>query len=798
MDVFSLMRQDLRYALRSIARQPGLAVATVLTLALGLGLNIGVFTVIDGIMFRARVEQDPGSFIHLSPEYRYDRPTREIPWAVSVRDYRAFATGTRTLSDLAAWNAMRVTVGHEENSILGMLVTCNFFHVYGQVRPVQGRLFNGDECSPESASRVAIVSEEFVGSRFGSDAKMTGRTLMFNRIPFTVIAVLPAGYAGRLRGPGIWIPWSAQPPFHDGRNLFHAETARWLTVEGRLMPGRSRSEAASELSVIAARQDKLEPGRKTTLVVTNGSLGEEPSMRTLVFWMASLVMGAQLLILLIACTNVTVLQLSRAVERRREMGIRLALGAARGRLTRMLLTEILMLSAVATTLSLYFAYLSPGIFRKMLAATPNTPVFQMQPDLRVFGYLCLAALASAAVAGLSPAGEALRVDLLGSMKAGEAASGLGRNRKHGFLISAQVAMSMTLLVGAVLFVRAQEKMFSADPGFEVRQVLSVSLRKGVDATAVSNMIATIPQVKSVAMGSPLGQGEFGGDLEEVRSKGQRPGTGKQSHVSTVSANYFDTLRIVFLRGHTLRNASEAVVSQAFAQQFWAGKDPVGQTATLSGGTVLVVTGVTRDLQTEHAGMRDGPILYRWEGPGSPNDSLVVRFEGDSRDVAVRVREAVRRFDPDVSADPRTLRKLMDEDAERITSLVRMIGVVGLLALSLSALGIYGVIAFAVSRRTKELGIRMALGATRTLIVRSVFTVGFRPIGWGLAAGIVMALAVAQSLARFMRLTRVPIDAQDPVTFTVVAVMLGTVAIVAMLKPALLAAGLDPVRALRDE
>jgi ABC-type antimicrobial peptide transport system permease subunit len=241
-----------------------------------------------------------------------------------------------------------------------------------------------------------------------------------------------------------------------------------------------------------------------------------------------------------------------------------------------------------------------------------------------------------------------------------------------------------------------------------------------------------------------------------------------------------------------------VVSQAFAQQFWPGKDPVGEIATLSGGTALVVAGVIRDLQTEHAGMTDGPVLYRWEGAGSPDDSLVVRFAGDSRDVAVRVRDAVRPFDPDVTAVPKTLRNLMDENAERMTSLVRMTGVLGLLALSLSALGIYGVIAFAVSRRTKELGIRMALGATRTLIVQSVFATGFRPIAWGLAAGIVLAFAVAQSLAKFMRLTPVPIDPRDPITFTVVAVLLGAVAVLAMLKPALRAAGLDPVRALRDE
>ena len=197
-------------------------------------------------------------------------------------------------------------------------------------------------------------------------------------------------------------------------------------------------------------------------------------------------------------------------------------------------------------------------------------------------------------------------------------------------------------------------------------------------------------------------------------------------------------------------------------------------------------------------MADGPVLYRWAGPGSHEDSLVVRFEGNPHDVAIQVREVVRRFDPDSNTLPMTLRTLMDQEAEKVTPFVRMTGVLGLLALSLSALGIYGVVAFAVSRRTRELGIRMALGATRPLIVQSVFAVGFRPIAFGLAAGVALAFAVGESLARFMRLTPVPIDSRDPLAFAIIIVLLGSISILAMLKPSLRAAALDPARALRND
>ena len=277
-------------------------------------------------------------------------------------------------------------------------------------------------CSPKpnaaapDAGPVVVIGEEIWKNQFDSDPNIVGRKVRINRAPFTVAGVLPAGFSGRIRGPGIWIPWTMQRLFYQNNDLFHMDSTPWLTVEGRLKPGRTRAQAQSELAVIAAQLDRLEPGRQTAMHLTNGSFGEEPALRANLFWISPLVMGALTLILLIACTNVTVLQLSRAVTRQREMGIRLSIGAGRSRLMRMLLTEILLLATLAGALSAYIAFQAPAIFTKMLA-TSSMPVYQTKPDLHVMIYLGAIILCATIMAGLSPAGESLRVDLHSAMKA---------------------------------------------------------------------------------------------------------------------------------------------------------------------------------------------------------------------------------------------------------------------------------------------------------------------------------------------------------------------------------------------
>jgi predicted permease len=795
MNQFEVLRQDIRYSLRSIRRQPGIAIATVLTLALGLGLNVSVFTFLRGLLFRARVDKAPETFVHLSPEYRMEDGRRTGSWLISVRDYRAYAAGTRTLSSLAAWSPVHATIGTGDSEPqLALLTTCNFFEVYGLNAPRMGRLFSQTECGSPGAGPVVLIGEELWKSQFHSDPNIVGSAVRVNRALFTVIGVLPAGFAGRIRGPGIWIPWTMQRAFFQDNDLFRDDSQPWLTAEGRLRPGRTRSEAQSELAVIAAQLDRLEPGRRTVMQVTNGSFGEEPALRASLFWIGPSVMGALTLILLIACTNVTVLQLSRAVTRQREMGIRLAIGAGRPRLMRMLLTETLLLATVAGALSIYIGFQAPAIFSKMLA-TASMPVYQTRPDLQVMLYLGAIILAATIMAGLSPAAESLRGDLHGAMKPGGGGTGGKANSRRRFLIAAQVAMSLVLLLCAGSFIHAQHTMLTADPGFDT-QVLFVPLQAPLAAAA--ERIREIPGVESVAAGTPLSNQEGSAPTEEVRRSEQATGSGKPTAISEVSTGYFETLGIRLLQGRSPVNSHEAVISRALAESLWPGNDPAGEHLLLAGGDQLTVVGVARDVASEHPGSVDGPHLYRWRDVSGRVDALLIRFRGDAITTSARVREVIRRLDPESQVAPRTLRAILDETAERFSTMVRMVGILAGLALSLAVLGIYGVVSFAVNQRTKEIGIRVALGATRSTVVRSVLVSGAGPVAWGIAIGAPLALLGTQAASTVLRHAPISIQPRDPITFLGVACVLGLAGMAAMLRPAWRAATADPVRALREE
>jgi predicted permease len=797
MDLFI---RDLRYGLRQIGRNRLHAAVVVLTLALGIGLNTGIFSVLHGMLWRPRVTQDPATFVRLAAEvFEKDQP-RESNWPFSAADYQAYRSTARSVSHLAAWAPAHATIDNGSESSLVMLVSCNFFSLYGLEQATVGRLFRDDECSVPGSAPVAVLSEEIWRGRFAADPNILGATITLRRQPFTVVGIVPERFAGRLRGRGIWIPYTMQPAVFNGQDLFADNAALWLTIEGRLQPGQTRESARAELSVIAGRLDRQHPGRRTALVVTNGSMIEEPFLRGQLLWLGPLIMGSLTLVLLLACTNVTMLSLSKASARRQEIAVRLSLGAGRGRLMRMLLTESLILAAVAGAISVWLAYRVPRFFEDQAE-----PVWNLAPDWTVFAYLAGVTILAACIAGLAPAAESLRVDLAASVKSDDGLPGGGavRGGVRRVLVAAQVAMSLVLLTGAGLFLHAQFTIFSDDPGFETRQVLIVTIdaaRPAAFHQQVLQGIRSLPGVEAVSTGDPPSM--FGNEgrvaTDEVRAPGTVQGAGVRAATTIAGNSYFDTLRIGMVRGRALREGehSAVVVSAALAHALWPDQDPLGRTLQDAKGQPLEVVGVARNTKSERFGESDGPRLYRLAPAGATSEVVMIRFAGDAGAIAERVRTLMHGLDRELMPRPRTLESMRREMALTFWRLARLVLFLGVVALLLAVIGIYGVVAFAVSRRTREIGIRIALGATPGVVVRTIVTPGMRPVLAGLAIGYVLTIAAAYGLSQALRATPLAMSTLDPLVYLGVSVILVGSAAAAMLGPAWRATTTDPVAALR--
>jgi len=551
------------------------------------------------------------------------------------------------------------------------------------------------------------------------------------------------------------------------------------------------------------------------VLLTNGSFAQNPAQRWNAFWIVLLWMGTVTLVLLMVCTNVTTLLLSRAAARRQEIAIRLSLGAGRTRLVRMLLTESLILAAVAGSISAYLAYWVPGVITRLIPDAPNYP---MKPDLTVFAYLAGVTLLAAAFAGIAPVTESWKLDLSSSLKGHETVFGSGTRmwRMRDLLVAAQVALSAVLLVVTGLVARVQYSLSSTEPGFETTQVLLVPLRVRVPPYTpdsawsfyrhLEQRVRALPGVQSVAYAdrAPFWGDDEGPDAtEEVRLPGQASGSGPRAAWNVVSADYFDTLRIPIMRGRPFRRsdtiaekaAPVAIVSEALARTLWPHDDPVGKVIEQGPSEKLEVIGVARDTRSESYGAAaDGPVVYRLQDPHSFGGPLLVRFQGDAVAIQRAFANTIRDLDRESIGVPRTLRSIVDDMVSRFWILIQLVLILGILAVLLAVVGIYGVVAFAVSRRTRELGIRMALGATRRDIIRFVLTSGMRPVFGGLLAGLGLSLGGSLVLSKVL----FGVHTWDPSVYVVVSMLLVTSALAAMCGPALRAAHADPMHALRHD
>jgi predicted permease len=815
-------KQDLLYALRSARRTPLLTIVVILALSVGIGLNAGVFTILNSFFFQPPVTKDVASFVRLFPRYEGWFTGAGQFSSFTAEDYDAIHEQSHTLAEAAAWEPIGAMFDDVHQKSSASLVTCNYFHVFGVDRPLLGRFFTADECKPGTTAHVAVLNEMTWKYFYAADPKIVGKVIHVNHEPITVVGVVSSKAVHLIGGGGgLWMPYTLQPVFSHGLNLFHNADYPWLSIGGHLKPGVSRADAKAELEIILHRRDRLylerkisTLDRKTSLVVTDGSFIQNPQARAKLTILMALIMGPLSLILLLACTNVTMLFLSRSVVRRGETAIRLALGAGRGRLVRMLALESLLTAALAGAISIYLAYRVPVLIMGVIDPLEAMFFGFIQPDWRVFAYMTTLVLVAAIVSALAPVRESFRLDLVTALK-GREGSVTMRSRTTSALIVVQLAMSFVLLAAAVLFGRIPGKVTNLDPGFNTRQTMTVPLdinlppytKTSAQAfyRSLETRILQVPSVQSFAYASlqPFRQVP----PSEIRVDGQSKGHGHPASVDDVSPDFFSTFGVSLLKGRSFQKtdvsgnnrAQIAVVSEAFAKTFWTGKDPLRKTVITPDNQALIVVGVARDTLSEQYGVVDGPRLYTLRDPQSIDGNLFVRFQGDATPVSTAIASIVNNLDANQAGNmPETIQKNIEEIAVEMTSLAKIILFMAGVAVMLAITGIYGVLSFAINQRTREFGIQMVLGATRQSIFRAVIFRGIRQIAIGLLCGVALATPAAWVFAHMTQNSPVQIKAFDPITYSISAVILIVVSLTAMYLPALRATKVDPIEALRND
>ena len=803
--------RDVAYGFRMIRNARLVSIAITLTLAVGIGINTGIFTLINGILRRPRTDSDPATFAGLYAQYWSRGNPRELGGSFSVAAYRAIEQRSHSLVELAAWRTDAVLIGEDPMRALALEVSCNFFSVYGLTVPLSGRLFRTSECAPGTEERAVVISEELWRSRFAADAHILGKTILLNRQVFTVVGITPANFAGRLRGD-FWVPYTTQHRLTGNEDIFAADLTPSLWLEGRLLPQHSRDQLQAEVNVILQQVSPPDPDWKVRALVTNGAMINDPVVRSKSFWIVLLILTGAMLLLLVSCTSGSVLLLSRAIARQREVAVRIALGAARWRIIRQLLSENLLIAAAAGGLGIFLALEIPQIFRKLI---PQMPYYPFSFDWHIFAWLATITLASSIVAGLAPAMECLKQDVWITLKRRDHADSSGaRWTIRDLLVVAQVCFCMVLMVVSSMFSQAVLSIFETEPGFETRQVLVVPVELPLERYTVSEAgaflqrlqerIAAISEVDDLATSSvtPLSDDEEATGSSELRLPTEASAEGHTASVRAVSRNYFQTLGIPFVRGDGFlpsdSDDNAVVISQAFAAAFWARQDPVGQTVISADGKRLRVVSVVRDNHTGYTKEADGPTLYTLRSKPSSGDLLLVRFRGNVIPVAEALKQIVHQLDPQILALPSTLRAQIDEDAEHLWLLGKMLLFVAGVAVALALLGIYGMVGYSVTRRTREFGIRAAMGAGPRDVMLVVFATGSRPVFAGILVGIVAAFGFSSGVVKVLQHAPVPLNSTRPVPYAIVAASLTLAALMSMIGHACRAARVEPLTALREE
>ncbi|HEX5707633.1 MAG TPA: ABC transporter permease [Pyrinomonadaceae bacterium] len=814
------LSQDLRYALRGLWKSPSFALVSVIVLALGIGANTAIFSVVNAVVLRPLPYKDPETLVAV-----WETMPGNDERSVAPGNFADWRIESRAFEQLAAYSsaALNLTSDGDPERLSGAAVTPNFFDTLG-VAPALGRALTPEDGAREEA--VVVLGHGLWQRRFGADARAVGRTLTLDGKPYEVVGVMPQGFAFPERAE-LWVAGqrgSAVPPSLSAQfpesDLAASRDIHIYSAVGRLRAGVTSDEARAELSAVMGRLADEHPD-------TNEGLGANvvPLHRQLVGDVRAtlyILLGAVALVLLIACTNVANLLLARATRRERELAIRIALGAGRARLVRQMLTESLLLSLAGGALGLLVALWGIDLFVS-LSPGDIPRLGEVGLDARLLGFTLVVSLATGVGFGLLPALQATRLDPQIALREGgaKATEGRRRRRARNLLVVSEIALAQLLLVGAGLLMLSFLRLQAVNPGFDAENVLTARValppakygdtaKKVAFYDAVLERLRALPGVRSagLVMNLPLGGSRMNrGFVVEGRPEA-RADENVTVDYQVVSRDYFETMRIPVRSGRGFTDADTpespraALVSESMARKYFPGEDPVGKRIAFGDAkraeSWRTIVGVVGDVR--HASMDAQPFpgaytLYGQDKESWSRVAFVVRTEADPKGLAAAVRREILAVDPQQPvSNIQTMEETLSASIKRPRFVTALLGVLASVALALAVVGIYGLMSYTVTERTHEIGVRMALGAQTRDVLRLIVGEGL----WLTVAGVGCGLVGALILTRLMSKLLYGVSATDAATFAAVSLVLATVALVACFIPARRATKVDPMVALRYE
>ncbi len=806
-----MLLHDIRYALRGFRKDPAFTAVVAVSIALGIAANTTVFSMVNGMLLGALRVRDPGGLYAFSGGRTFPYP-----------DYRDFREQCGAVFEGLAGHfplaPASLAGGGSAERVWGQLVSGNYFQVTG-APIVLGRGITPEEDAVPGRNPVVVLGSALWQRRFGAEPSVLGRTVLFNGRRYTVVGVAAPGFYGTDRGivSEFWAPLAMTSDFTpEIMKDKESRNAHWIVINGRLRRGVSRQEAVASMNVVHARiHESYHKGRRrepVTLTAAGGIVGGEQYVAGFM----TLLMVVVGLVLLVACANVANLLLARAVSRQQEIGIRLAIGAGRGHLIRQLLTESVLLAGLGAAGGFVVAFFAARAISSFRLPIPIPIAFDLTPDHRVLAFTAALAVFTGILFGLAPALAASRPDLVSILK--NAGPGFGRFRRFGLrnlLVGVQVTLSAVLLIGAGLFLRSLQSAASMDLGIRPENVLMMAVDPKTNGYSeervreflrqLETRVTALPGARSMAAVNilPLSLAQNGDDFRDASANRAK---GVPANVFSVTARYFETIGTPLLGGRDFRperdlNNPVVVVDQTLARRLFGDQAPIGRRIVSGGGKSYEIIGIAGNSKSVTLGEETTACVYRFL-PREPSEvlsllglTLLVKTSGDPGRMIRAVREQIEALDPHLAVfnvDTMTHHVAKAFLLPRICAL--LFGVFGLLGLTLASVGLYGVVSYSVRSRTREIGIRMALGARPAGIVRLVVQQGLAIV----SASLVLGLGLAFGLSRFTASLLYGISATDAATFVGVPVVLLAAALLAVLGPARRAASLEPMSALRFE